>query len=240
MAGRSKTGELMTECLILNDIPFEIDRDQLLTRLRMEEDSPYIEEIESLVRDALAVARPKALHKIAFIKSRGDDHVVIDNVLFTSRVLRVNLDPAHRVFAYMATCGVEVEDWAQSIDDVLHRYWADTITEIALHAATRVLNEDLSDRYRLGHTATMSPGRLVDWPLSEQGALFSLLGDPLEAIGVRLTSSYLMVPTKSISGIRFPTEQSFESCQLCPREHCPNRKAPYDSSLYDRRYRVNA
>ncbi len=204
----------------------------------MEKDSPYIGEIDSLVRDAQSLGRPKALHKIAFIESRGEDYVVIDNVRFTSRVLRVNLDPAHRVFAYMATCGVELEDWAHSIGDVLHRYWADTIRELALQSATSALNDDLVDRYHLGHTATMSPGRLVDWPLSEQRALFNLLGDPQEAIGVRLTDSYLMVPTKSVSGIRFPTEQSFESCQLCPREHCPGRKAPYDSGLYDRKYRV--
>ena len=85
----------------------------------------------------------------------------------------------------------------------------------------------------------MSPGRLVNWPLSEQAALFTLLGDPHEAIGVHLTDSYLMVPTKSVSGVRFPTEQSFESCQLCPRERCHGRKAPYDSGLYDREYRVN-
>jgi hypothetical protein len=231
---------LMDECVILDDIPFQIDQDQLLTRLHIGEDSPYVEEIESVVRHAQAVGRPKALHRIAFIESRGEDQVVIDNVLFTSRVLRVNLGPAHRVFAYMATCGVELEDWARSIDDVLHRYWADTIRELALQSAIRALNRDLTDRYRPGHTATMSPGRLVDWPLSEQGALFALLGDPHEAIGVRLTDSYLMVPTKSVSGIRFPTEQSFESCQLCPREGCPSRKAPYDSSLYDRKYRVNA
>jgi hypothetical protein len=228
----------MAECFVLEDIPFQVDRDQLLKRLHMEKDSPYAEEIESLVRDAQVVGRPKALHKIAFIESRGEDHVVIDSVLFTSRVLRVNLDQAHRVFAYMATCGVELEDWAHSIDDVLHRYWADAIRELALQSATRALNEDLAERYRLGHTATMSPGRLVNWPLSEQAALFTLLGDPHEAIGVQLTDSYLMVPTKSVSGMRFPTEQSFESCQLCPRERCPGRKAPYDSGLYDRKYRV--
>lgn len=228
----------MAECFILDDIPFQVDRDQLLKRLHMEKDSPYAEEIESLVRDAQVVGRPKALHKIAFIESRGEDHVVIDSVLFTSRVLRVNLDQAHRVFAYMATCGVELEDWAHSINDVLHRYWADAIRELALQSATRALNEDLAERYRLGHTATMSPGRLVNWPLSQQAPLFTLLGDPHEAIGVQLTDSYLMVPTKSVSGIRFPTEQSFESCQLCPRERCPGRKAPYDSGLYDRKYRV--
>jgi hypothetical protein len=41
-----------------------------------------------------------------------------------------------------------------------------------------------------------------------------------------------------VSGIRFPTTESFESCQLCPRAGCPGRRAAYDASLYDRRYRV--
>jgi hypothetical protein len=59
-------------------------------------------------------------------------------------------------------------------------------------------------------------------------------------VGVRLTDSCLMMPTKSVSGIRFPTETSFESCQLCPRDDCPGRRAPYDSGLYDRRYRLPA
>jgi predicted transcriptional regulator len=47
-----------------------------------------------------------------------------------------------------------------------------------------------------------------------------------------------MVPSKSVSGILFPTEQTFASCQLCPREGCPSRQAPYDPALYDKKYRV--
>lgn len=82
----------------------------------------------------------------------------------------------------------------------------------------------------------MSPGSLEDWPVSQQSALFSLLGDTQHAIGVQLTESCLMVPTKSVSGIRFPMEDSFESCQLCPREDCPGRRAPYDEALYARRF----
>ena len=50
-------------------------------------------------------------------------------------------------------------------------------------------------------------------------------------IGVNLTDSFLMIPRKSISGIYFPTEIKFYSCQLCPRERCIGRKAPYDSKL---------
>jgi hypothetical protein len=45
-----------------------------------------------------------------------------------------------------------------------------------------------------------------------------------------------MVPTKSVSGIIFPTEADFQSCQLCERENCPNRRAPYDEMLYEQKY----
>jgi hypothetical protein len=53
---------------------------------------------------------------------------------------------------------------------------------------------------------------------------------------VTLTDSFLMVPTKSVSGIVFPTEVSFESCRLCPRSDCPGRRAKYDPNLWEQRY----
>ena len=46
-----------------------------------------------------------------------------------------------------------------------------------------------------------------------------------------------MKPIKSVSGIWFPTEESFESCRLCPREQCRGRRTPYDKNLFDRKYR---
>ena len=42
---------------------------------------------------------------------------------------------------------------------------------------------------------------MADWPIEEQQPLFRLLGDTERAVGVRLTDSMLMVPTKSVSGI---------------------------------------
>ena len=70
-----------------------------------------------------------------------------------------------------------------------------------------------------------------DWPITQQKELFSLFGDVEELIGVTLTESCLMVPLKSSSGIYFPTEVTFETCQLCPREVCESRRAPYDRAL---------
>jgi hypothetical protein len=45
-----------------------------------------------------------------------------------------------------------------------------------------------------------------------------------------LTDSLLMVPRKSISGILFPSEEGFVACQLCERERCPGRKAPFSGN----------
>jgi hypothetical protein len=52
--------------------------------------------------------------------------------------------------------------------------------------------------------------------------------------------SLMMDPVQSISGIIFPTETSFESCQLCPRENCPGRRAAYDKNLYEKKYKPKA
>ena len=109
---------------------------------------------------------------------------------------------------------------------------------MALRQALGFLKEHLDERFRLGRTSTMSPGSLADWPIQAQRPLFSLLGDTQETLGVCLTDNFLMIPTKSVSGIRFPAEQTFTSCQLCPRENCPTRQAPHDRALYDQRYRA--
>ena len=224
---------------VLDEIAFQPDLPRLLKRLHVKEGRAYAGELERLAAEAQAVARPRALYKLALIESRDDREVVIDGTTLTSRVLRVNLALAHRVFPYVVTCGVELEDWSRSVDDALYRFWADTIKELALFSAVEALTEHLAARYRLGRTSTMSPGALEDWPIQEQRALFAILGDTRGTIGVELSESLLMIPTKSVSGIRFPTEESFESCQLCPRENCPGRRAPYDETLYERKYRMN-
>jgi hypothetical protein len=223
--------------VILSDIPFHIHVESLMQRARVRQDSPYAEDLMQLARKAEDLARPKAMYRMGYIESRGDDWVVIEGVTLTSRILAVNLEHAHRVFLYVATCGQEIWEWAESLDDLLQRYWAESVQEMALRTATQVVQEHIDQYHHPGHTATMAPGSLSDWPLAQQRPLFHLLGDTESAIGVHLSESLLMIPTKSVSGIRFPTEMSFQSCQLCPRADCPGRRAPYDGTLYDRRYR---
>ncbi|MBN1874225.1 MAG: vitamin B12 dependent methionine synthase [Anaerolineae bacterium] len=221
---------------ILTDIPFTLDTEQLIHQLRLKVGSSHIAEVQSLARDAEVIAHPKAMYKIAYIENKGENDVHIEGIQFTSRVLRVNLDQAHRVFPYVATCGTELNAWAAGFTDMLQQYWADAIKQMALRAATTFLFHRLKTSYQLASHATMNPGSLADWPLAQQHPLFTLLGDPQTAISVELTTSYLMIPNKSVSGILFTTETRYENCQLCPREKCPGRRTPYNAQLYSEKY----
>ena len=225
------------EPIILDSIPFQVDLETLKKKLHVREGSPYWGDLLRLAEEARDIAKPKAVYRMAFIDEKGEEDVLVEGVRFQSRILRVNLGEAQRVFPFVATCGTEMEEWTDRMGDMLRKFWAETLKEIAVQSASRFVEEDLVERYRPGKISRMSPGSLADWPIQQQRPLFQILGDTAQKIGVRLTESLLMLPTKTVSGIRFPKEESFESCQLCPREICPNRRAPYDKGLYERKYK---
>lgn len=220
----------MDEILLYN-LEFKVNLDELFKEIRMDKTDDDAETVIKMAREAEAIAKPKAFYKVSYIEEKGDDYVVIDGIKFVSHVLSVNLKDVHRVFPYVATCGVELENWSKSIDDMLEQYWADAIKIQALQHAVRSMDIHLENHVKLGKTASMNPGSLEDWPISEQEKLFRVLGDVKEKTGVLLTDSFLMLPVKSVSGIMFPTESNYENCKLCKRENCPGRRAPYDKEL---------
>ena len=219
----------------LTDIPFELDVDALLKRMRLEPGTEYCRQFEELVSKAQKTGKPKAVYDECFVQARGDDTVTVGGITFTSRTLAKNLDGLERVFPYVATCGREVELDPPDTSDFLKVFWWDAIKGSLLQSARKFLNEHLTRRYLLGKTAGMSPGAgdVGVWPIEDQKGLFALLGDVKGAIGVELTDSCLMIPVKTVSGIRFPAEHDFRSCQVCHREKCPSRRAPFDKALWD-------
>ncbi|MEA3408704.1 MAG: vitamin B12 dependent-methionine synthase activation domain-containing protein [Chloroflexota bacterium] len=220
---------------VLDQIPFSLDAESLMARLHIAPGSAMEEELRELLHVATACARPKAMYKEAYVETGDDDEVRLDGVTFTSRPLRMNLDSVHRVFAYVATCGREVDDATPAPGDVLEAFWWDTIKADLLTAARQYLTNHLKARYHLRKMAYMGPGSAdaTVWPIQQQRQLFHLLGNVEAEIGVRLTDSFLMVPNKSVSGILFTTEKDFRSCQLCHREDCPDRRAPFDPELWE-------
>jgi hypothetical protein len=136
-----------------------------------------------------------------------------------------------RVFPFVITLGEQVEGRLTSEKDFLKRYYLNTIANVALQDVLQSLCTCQENAYQVQQLSYMNPGSLQDWTIDQQRPLFDLLGDVQEAIGVNLTPNMLMYPSKTESGIFFPTEVTFFSCQLCPNKECPPRKAAFDAKL---------
>jgi hypothetical protein len=217
---------------VLDNIPVGLDLEKVLRELNLRRVSKSTtESVQELIEMVCPVARPKAFYKISYVDNKNEDSLDIDGARFTSRVLRINLDKVERVFPYVATCGREVDEITVPSHDLMKNYYLDVVKEMILDSAVGYLKNYLTRTYALGQISEMSPGSLASWPITQQKELFSILGDVKALIGVELTESCLMIPIKSVSGIYFPTDIRFESCQLCSREGCRERRAPYDPDL---------
>jgi len=257
---------------ILDDVPFDLDAEEVFKRLHLDTQSQYADEIHAIIERARQLARPRAVYEVAFVQEREAESVVIgeanrdlehalgqdstrhrplppqrrtggDSGLqegrarFVSKVLRANLDEVERVFPYVATCGRELDSIPMANDDIFGQFCRDTIKEMALVAAISHLVTHLKEAYVLETLVSMNPGSgdINVWPIEQQKNLFAFFGDVQESIGVALTDSCLMVPNKSVSGLLYPSEDGFQSCQLCHRQKCPNRRAPFDPHLWEER-----
>ena len=220
---------------ILAEIPVSLDTAALLKQAHIEPESDDAEALRALVDAAMQVGKPKAAYAVSFVEGRNGDTLEIGGISFTSRTLSRNLASSERVFPMVATCGHEMDEACPARGDMLKEFWWDLIKTHLLGAANRYLNDHLHRKFRLGKTATMRPGSgdASVWPIEQQQGLFALLGDVERAIGVRLTDSCLMVPNKTTSGILFPTEVDFRSCEVCHRDNCPSRHAPFNKKLWD-------
>ena len=221
---------------VLTRIPCELDADHLAGRMHIKPESEEAADFRRLVERAEEIGRPKAIYKESYIDARSDDTVTLDGVIFTSRALRKNLEGINRVFPYIVTCGSEVDEADLAGGDFLKSFWLDSIKEEMLKVGRLYLRDMLINTYKLGKTSTMNPGsgNVAVWPIQQQKELFSLFGDVKNLIGVTLTDSFLMQPNKTVSGIRFPNEVGFETCELCHRENCPERRAEFNKELWEK------
>ncbi|MFN2281213.1 MAG: vitamin B12 dependent methionine synthase [Anaerolineales bacterium] len=224
------------DIVVLDKIDFNPHPSRVFKKLHVKRESRYEDLVLGMLEKACQIARPRAMYTIAGIDEKSESGVVIEGIRMESRVMAINLKEVHRVFPYLVTCGRELYDWKMGFEDMLDSYYADEINQMALRAAEKHLLDHLKTTYQLGKTASMNPGSLEDWPITAQQNLFQLLGDPLEAIGVELLDSMLMLPNQTVSGIRFASEDGFSNCELCPREVCPHRRTPYNPDLMDSRY----
>ena len=191
-------------------------------------------EFEALFDLVQETAKPKALFKESFIENKEGDRVMLEGVVFTSPTLRHNLDQINRVFPYIATCGAEVDQVPIEQGDILKQVWLYTIKLSLLEGVIEHIKSEINQRFKYSKLSSMNPGSGDHsvWPIEQQQDLFSIFGDVEGQIGVKLLPSYLMQPDISASGIFFPTETTYQNCQLCRREECEYRSAAFDEKLW--------
>jgi cobalamin-dependent methionine synthase-like protein len=214
----------------IEQIPLILDLEEIKKALHIKRTGDKAQ-VQNLLDIAKPLINAMAVYKISYLDERLADTVIIEGIRFKSGVLRKNLDKVGRVFPHVVTIGMGIEERVNDCDDLLEQYYLDMIGNIALIKARKYLESRLLSQFGLDQISYMSPGSLEDWPLEQQRPLFSLLGDVEGSIGVKLNKSLLMIPGKSVSGVYFPKEVTFYSCQLCPRERCEGRKALYTEEL---------
>ena len=236
----------------IDTIPVTTSFEQVLAKLKIE-DEDDIALVRGLFETAKEIARPKVLYREAYVEeitggeprpgldleAGSGKKVRIDGLTFESEVLAANLKNVHRVFAYVSTCGVEVDNWSAGEKDYVVSLWLDMIKELFLRDANAYFREYIKKSYKIETLSSVNPGSgdKNNWHISQQAQLFTLIGKVKEEIGVTLTDSFLMIPIKSTSGLLYPSETEFINCSLCGRQNCPGRRAEFDRELYAKTFK---
>lgn len=220
----TNTGSFFVGHLEDRSVP-EKDRAKLMSLANEE----FADELADMLEEAFPIADPVVLFGVCPVASDAQQ-VSVNGIVIPSDLAYDKLKDKKRCFPYICTCGTALEEWSkQYAGDLLAEYWADEIKKYFLMRIRMELIPWLKEHYKTGtHLPSLNPGSIAAWPISGQAELFAILGgrEFVEAqTGVVYTPSYLMLPSKSVSGIAFESETFYENCQYCPIDNCPGRRA---------------
>jgi len=223
---------LHKEGMVFDKIPMRFPRAHFYRTLRLNDHPDLMQEFDSLLDEAVALAQPKAVYRPILIQSKGPGYIMVEGNKLSSAILSSLLVTSNQLYLAASTCGIELEDWAAQIIDPLKQYWVHKILGFALDGAMRYLRQTVKSQYQTSHLSVIEPGANSNWPIEGQKLLFQLLGDLPDQIGLSLLPSYIMKPTKSVSGIMFQTSQPINRCRLCDSSTCTDRTRPFDPVLF--------
>jgi hypothetical protein len=215
------------------EIPAQLDVKEVEKRLTGAKTTlRQTEMLKEVAETALKIARPLGLYKVSHARTTETDKTDIDGVIFTSIVLNKLLAGRDTVIPFIVTEGKELDALQTAPGDMMKLFYLDMAKTMITANAIQYLRRHVQEKYAMPQTALMNPGEIEDWLIGEQRPLFTLFGDVEKQIGVKLMGTGVMKPIKSRSGIIFPNESGFESCQLCLQARCPGRRCKFEPELF--------
>jgi len=153
---------------------------------------------------AARVVRPNGAYRILPVVATGSEGVetevgTIRSAMFTRLVEMCRGDPS--VVFTMATLGEELEKTCGAQEPVSRQLVFGTVGSEFAEMVADMLESDWQahvDGLGLQYSQRFSPG-YCDWALDGQGVIAASLD--AERVGVRLTSHFVMIPSKSVSAV---------------------------------------
>ncbi|NMC39168.1 MAG: hypothetical protein GYA41_12675 [Bacteroidales bacterium] len=190
---------------------------------------PIADMIWSASEDAGRICRAKAEYAVfEDVKFNNLSKTIeIGGIVFdVSRIVYSQLTGSDSMVVFLCTAGPEISfrsRQAMEAGDLLTGYIYDVIGSEIVGAAANLMQKELEISMSAAGKKTTNrynPG-YCNWNVDEQQKLFRLMPD--NYCGIRLNSSALMDPEKSVSGfIGIGTDVRFNSypCGICERTDC--------------------
>lgn len=182
----------------------KLNRDEILRYMRMKSAKPdavLSARIDALEKEVLAAARPVSKRMRVEVREDaaggGASRYVLGSLALESNDLRRCLGEAKEAYLFAATLGHDVDRLIRkyaalsAADLLIVQAIAATAIEQYIDDETASWGEKLLPRF--------SPG-YGDLPLSVQREFLATL-DPKGSLGITLTETFLMIPSKSVTAI---------------------------------------
>lgn len=187
------------------------------------------EKIDILIDEVKLKARVKYVYDVFDVSVYGNK-IEFANVIFESKYLAKNLDTCHKVIILAVTLGSE-------IDSLIRRYSSLDSTSmifvqaIAAEYLEKIIDEiekDVIDSFdeKIYLKPRFSPG-YGDLDIGYQKDFIKLLNTP-KKIGLSITNSGMLTPTKSVTAIIGITHTDFREknkCSGCSSSNCEFRES---------------
>jgi hypothetical protein len=227
---------LLPKKLDIESSLFEIKKENICKIMGMSEpviDKYVCDLIEHYISECKSIVAPVAAYSIfknPHFNSDKRTFVLEQESFDAEKIVYAAFKNSIYLAAFVCTCGNGIENLSKKLmknGNSLEGYIVDLIgSEVAEEIANYVhrLIAEIANEFHFKVTNRYSPG-YCNWPVSDQSRLFNLMKG--NTCNIQLTSTSLMVPLKSVSGmigIGPNVKLAAYKCNICADEKCILRK----------------